>query len=258
MKRLLSVLLCTTALAITGCSGNSTAHDSSDQSDNVTLTVMAAASLQESFDEIAADFTAENPGVVIDVNYAGSSTLVQNLDAGAPADILATADEASMDIAEGSALIDLDSRTIFAANTLVGIVPANNPASVTSLEQATAADVNLVVCAPQVPCGALSQAVAEAKGITLEPVSEEHQVSDVLGKVRSGQADAGLVYATDAALAAQEVTVFDIEGADEMFNYYPIARTSSTEDAAVSDQFIEHVLSDRGQAILAAHGFAAP
>ena len=259
MKRFLSVLLCTLALAITGCSGDSAAQDaSSNQSDNVTLTVMAAASLQESFDEIAADFTAENPGVVIDVNYAGSSTLVQNLDAGAPADIVATADEASMDVADDFELVDRGSRAMFATNTLVGIVPTNNPASVSTLEQANAADVNLVVCAPQVPCGALSQTVAEAAGITLEPVSEELQVSNVLGKVRSGQADAGLVYATEAALAQEEVTVFEIDGADEILNYYPISRTTNTADPAAADQFIEHVLSDSGQSILTAHGFAAP
>lgn len=252
------MLLCTIAFAITGCSTDSAAHDASDTSEDVTLTVLAAASLQESFDEVAADFTAEHPGVAIEVNYAGSSTLVQNLQAGAPADVVATADEVSMDAATDFQLADVDSRAIFAANTLVGIVPSDNPASVNSLEQATAAEVNLVVCAPQVPCGALSQAVAEAAGITLEPVSEEHQVSDVLGKVRSGQADAGLVYATEAALAPQEVTVFEIDGADEMLNYYPIARASNTDHPDVADQFIEHVLSDRGQDILTAHGFAAP
>lgn len=258
MKRYLTAFLGVALLPLTGCSEGAAGQQNSEDPEQVTLQVLAAASLNQPFEEIAEDFTAAHPELSIEISYAGSSTLVQNLQAGAPADVLATADEVSMNTANDAGLIDVDSRAIFASNTLVGIVPADNPASVDSLQQAVAPEVNLVTCAPQVPCGALSQAVAEAAGVKLEPVSEELQVSDVLGKVRSGQADAGLVYATEAALAPQEVEVFHIDGADDARNFYPIAQTSDTDQPEASAEFIDYVQSDSGQAVLEAHGFGAP
>lgn len=247
----------------TAC-GNSLANDpvaetsTAAAAQEVTITVHAAASLQTSFEEIAAEFTAEHPRVTIDLNFAGSSTLLQNLTAGSPGDVFASADELTMDKAQNAELIAPGSSNLFAANKLVGIVPTDNPANISTLEDANADGVNLVVCAPQVPCGALSQTLADAAGITLNPVSEEQQVSDVLGKVRSGQADAGLVYATDAALAPDEVTVFELESAEAARNFYAIARTSNTENPDAADAFIEFVHSAAGQEILVLHGFQTP
>src|SRR5699024_719150 len=160
----------------------------------------------------------EHPNITIDFNYAGASSLVQNLEAEAPADVFASADEAIMDDAQAAGLIETRARDLSAANKLAGDVPIDNPADVSTLEEGNADDVKLAVCAPQVPWGALSQDLAESAGITLDAVSEEQQVSDVLGKVRSGQADAGLVYATDAALAPDELGTFEIGGADEQLN----------------------------------------
>lgn len=259
MKRTSTTVITLAALTLVACNSAPEARDADiSEDENTTLTVLAAASLQKSFDEIGEEFTAEHPNIDVDFNYAGSSTLVQNLEAGAPADIFASADEANMDNAEQADLIDADTRELFAANTLVGIVPSDNPANISSLADANADDVNLVVCAPQVPCGALSQSLAEAAGIRLNAVSEEQQVSDVLGKVRSGQADAGLVYATDAALAPDEVNTFDIAGAEEQPNHYPIARTATSENTDAADAFIEYVQSEAGQAILEENGFTAP
>lgn len=259
MKRRLSSLLAIAALTLAGCSDASESEDANASSDEaVSLTILAAASLQKSFDEIAEKFTAEHPNIALDFNYAGSSTLVQNLEAGAPADVFASADEANMDQAEEANLVEGDTRDLFASNKLVGIVPSDNPANVSTLEQANAEGVSLVICAPQVPCGALSQTHAETNGITLNAVSEEQQVSDVLGKVRSGQADAGLVYATDAALAPDEVEIFDLEGSDDELNYYPIAQTSNAEHPEAAQAFIDYVHSDTGQAILEENGFTAP
>ena len=251
MRRRFVAALVLAALALGGCSSSTDSARGQEGS----LTVLAAASLQQAFDDIAAGFTAKHPGMSVDFNYAGSSTLVQNLDAGAPADVFASADEANMGTAQDAGLIDEPTRDVFAANTLVGIVPLANPANIATLEDANAAGVNLVVCAPQVPCGALSQSTAEAAGSTLNAVSEEQQVSDVLGKVRSGQADAGLVYATDAALAPDEVSTFELEGADEQHNSYPIARTANAEDPEAAAAFIDYVQSNAGQAILEDHGF---
>ena len=256
MKPILVTLIAAFALTLMGCgTGASETDPGAAAGEELTLNVLAAASLQQSFEQIAEEFTAEHPDVSVDFNFAGSSTLVQNLEAGSPADVLATADEASMNAAEKAHLIDADTRRSFAANQLVGIVPADNPAQVSTLEEANAENVNLVICAPQVPCGALSQTLATAAGITLAPVSEEQQVSDVLGKVRSGQADAGLVYETDAALAPNEVDTFDLDGAEEKLNSYPVARTSNSEQPQVAEAFIEFVQSDAGQSVLEAHGF---
>ena len=142
---------------------------------------MAAASLQKSFDEIADQFSAEHPNITIDFNYAGSSSLVQNLEAGAPADVFASADEANMDDAQAAGLIETRTRS-FAANKLVGVVPIDNPADVSTLEEANADDVKLCYLRAPSSCGALSQDLAESAGITLDAVSEEQQVSDVWEK----------------------------------------------------------------------------
>ena len=263
MKRTLTGLTAALALALTTCGG--TSDEASVQEPEtaaavkeVSLNVLAAASLQKSFEEIAEQFIADHPEVTIDFNFAGSSTLVQNLEAGSPGDVFASADEANMDKAQDADLIVPDSRDLFAANKLVGIVPSDNPANISTLEDANADGVNLVVCAPQVPCGALSQTLAGAAGMTLSPVSEEQQVSDVLGKVRSGQADAGLVYATDAALAPDEVTVFELDGAEDALNFYPIAQTSNAVNPDAADAFINFVHSAVGQDILAHNGFQDP
>ncbi len=257
MKRIFKILTILTVGSLVGCSSQS--PDAADTQDGtVTLTVFAAASLQKSFDEIAEAYNDENPDVTLEFNYAGSSTLVQNIQDGAPVDIFASADQANMDIAQDDALIQSDTRVDFATNKLVGIVSSDNPAEVSNLQEANAADVQFVICAPQVPCGALSQSLADTAGITLDPVSEENQVTDVLGKVRSGQADAGLVYATDAALAPDEVEVFAIDGANDQLNHYPIARTISSEHPQAADHFIDYVQSEPGQAILQDNGFTEP
>src|SRR5699024_2093916 len=149
--------------------------------EEVSLTVLAAASLQKSFDEIGEEFTADHPHITLDFNYAGSSTLVENLEAGVPADVFASADESNMHKAVEADVLEPRSGGLFASKRLGGIVLADNPSDVSSLEEANAEGVNLVVCAPQVPCCALSQTLADAAGMTLNAVSEEQQVTEVLG-----------------------------------------------------------------------------
>jgi molybdate transport system substrate-binding protein len=259
MKRLVSVAVCLSALMVSGCSGDSAAQDTpGSNGEDTSLTVFAAASLQGPFDEIGDAFMAEHPDVTVEFNYAGSSTLAQNLVAGAPADVFASADEVTMDAARQADLLAGKGSELFAVNYLVGIVPKDNPAGIQSLADATAPEVNLVVCAPQVPCGALSQTVAQASNLSLEPVSEEQQVTDVLGKVRSGQADAGLVYATEAALAADEVDTFELDDTQESLNYYPIAPLATAQQPELAEEFIDFVQAETGQDILQAHGFQAP
>lgn len=246
------------ALTFLGCGSASTTGQEHDSGAEVHLNVFAAASLQQAFEEVGQRFMLENPNVNIAFHFGGSSTLVQNLEAGAPADVFAAADEINMAKAEAAHLIDEETHQVFASNTLVGIVPSDNSAKISTLDEANSDDVNLVVCAPQVPCGALSQRLAENAGIELNPVSEEQQVSDVLGKVRSGQADAGLVYATDAVLAPDEVATFEIEGADQQLNYYPIARTSNAQAPEAADAFVNFVRSEAGRSVLESDGFTIP
>jgi molybdate transport system substrate-binding protein len=114
------------------------------------------------------------------------------------------------------------------------------------------------VCAPEVPCGAATTKVEEATGVTLDPVSEEQSVADVLGKVTSGEADAGLVYVTDVAAAGEDVTGVPFPEAGDIVNTYPIVALKDSAHADLATEFVELVLGDTGQSILDEAGFAKP
>ena len=227
--------------------------------DERTLTVFAAASLQKPFEAIAERFEEDNPGVDVVLSFDGSQSLVDQLGAGAPADVLATADARTMSRAEDAGTVRVPQE--FATNTLTLIVPAGNPAGVTGLDSSLDG-AKLVVCAPEVPCGAATEQLEANAGVELAPVSEESKVSDVRGKVESGQADAGIVYRTDAAEAGDRVEDIDIAGADEVVNAYPIAVTADAgadgQRFADAETWIRAVTSDWGRKILADAGFGAP
>ena len=228
------------ALALAACSGNTTPQaDTTASSDDtqvpsreLVLNVYAAASLTETFSELETDFEAANPEVDVRINYAGSQDLVTQLGEGADVDVLATANESTMKKAADASQVD--AQTIFVTNTLTLITTPGNPAGVTGLDSSLDG-VKLVICAPEVPCGKLTQTLTEKLGVTLSPVSEEQAVTDVRGKVSSGQADAGIVYKTDALAEGDAVETIDIAGADEAVNTYPIALvTASTKKDAGS------------------------
>lgn len=142
---------------------------------------------------------------------------------------------------------------MFATNYLVLITPADNPAGITGFDSSLDG-TKLVICAADVPCGAATLKVAEANGITLNPVSEESKVTDVLGKVTAGEADAGLVYATDAASAGDEVKTFDIPGATDDPNTYWIAKVTDAPNPQGADEFIS-LITGPGADKLAEYGF---
>ena len=242
------------ALGATACSG-----DSSDPGggDTTTLTVYAAASLTTTFQRIGQGFEADHPGVAVDFNFAGSSDLVSQLQQGAPADVLATADTATMDDAVGDDLVSGDPRP-FASNTLEIATPPGNPAGVTSFADLAKPGVDVVVCAPEVPCGAATQQVEQAAGVTLKPVSEEQSVTDVLGKVTSGEADAGLVYVTDVEAAGDQVVGVPFAESSAAVNTYPIATLADASQSALAQEFVDLVLASGGQSILRSAGFAKP
>lgn len=226
-----------------------------------TLTVLAAASLRDVFTDLAADFEAEHDGVTVALSFAGSSDLGDQILAGAPADVFASADERTMTRVVDAG--DASDPVAFATNTLTIVTPPGNPAGVETFADLARDDVKVVVCAPQVPCGSATDTVAEAAGVTLHRVSEEASVTDVLAKVTSGEADAGLVYVTDATLAGDDVEVVDVPETSAALNVYPIALVAAAEDAgpeqvALAQAWVDLVTGDAGQAALAAAGFGAP
>ncbi len=226
-------------------------------SDGRTVTVFAAASLKQTFTEIGEQFNADNPGVSVEFNFAGSSDLVTQLTQGAHADVFASADTTNMDKAAQAGLLDGDPVN-FASNTLTIAVAPGNPKQITSFQDLTKPGLAVVVCAPQVPCGSATQKTEDATGVNLEPVSEESSVSDVLSKVTTGQADAGLVYVTDAIGAGDKVMSVPIPAAAAAVNTYPIAALTTSKDPELGRKFVEAVTGEGGQKTLGAAGFAKP
>jgi molybdate transport system substrate-binding protein len=242
-------------LALAACGSDEDGGDGGDGDEATTLTVYAAASLTTTFEQLAQDFEASHGGVEVDVNFAGSSDLVAQIQEGAPADVFASADEANMQKLTADDLLSSDPAT-FATNTLEIAVPPGNPAGVESLDDLAEDGLNLVICAPEVPCGAAAAKVAESTGVTLSPVSEEQSVTDVLAKVTSGEADAGLVYVTDVIAAGDDVQGIEIPEASAAVNTYPIATVGASENADLAHEFVDLVLSDEGQQVLRDAGFA--
>ncbi len=222
-----------------------------------TLTVYAAASLTETFDQVAEEFEAENDDVTVRLSFAGSSDLVAQLRSGAPADVFAAADEETMARAVDDGLVEGDP-AVFATNVLQIATPPDNPADVESLADLARTDVQVVLCAPAVPCGSAADRVQAAAGLAIAPVSEEQAVTDVLGKVISGEADAGLVYATDVIGAGDAVLGIEFAESDAAVNAYPIGALVDSDESELAAEFVTFVLGEQGQQVLTAAGFGPP
>ena len=236
------------ALVVAGCGG---------AGDSTTLMVYAAASLQGPFEELGEEFESTHDGVEVEFSFAGSSTLVEQIRQGAPADVFAAANPATMDTLVAAGLHGADPIDV-ATNSLMIAVPAGNPAGVTDLASLTAEGIALVVCAPEVPCGAAAATVEDAAGLELAPVSEEQSVTDVLNKVTTGEADAGLVYATDVKKGGEAVEGIEIPEAVGAQNLYPIVAVQGSPQPALGQEFVDLVAGPAGQRILADAGFRAP
>lgn len=257
-------VLLTAALGLGGCASTgtpaSTPSGGGQTAHPVTLTVFAAASLAGPFDEIGTAFGAAHPGVTVRYSYGGSSDLVSQLAAGAPADVLATADEPTMQQATDKSLVP--ESQLFATNNLAILVAPHNPLGLTGAKDLARPDLKLVVCAPQVPCGAATGRALKAAGVTISPVSEESNVTDTAGKVTSGQADAAVVYTTDVAKAEAAGTGTGVPlGVDQTPNRYPIGVTAggaAGANAGIARAYVAYVTGAEGQAILAKAGFGKP
>ena len=221
------------------------------------ITVFAASSLKSAFTALGAQLEKGNPGTHVKFSFAGSSDLVAQLTGGAPADVFASADTATMTKVVDASLV-AGNPVNFATNTLTIVTPPGNPKHLASFADLAKPGTQVVVCAPQVPCGAATKKVEAATGTALTPVSEESTVTDVLGKVTAGQADAGLVYVTDAAGAGDKVTAVAFPEAGGAVNTYPIAVLKGSKNAATAQRFVDLVTGPDGRKVLAGAGFAAP
>lgn len=250
--------LATTALLVlplAACGDDSDATDGGNGG-RTTLTVFAAGSLTKSFEQLEKAFEADHPDVDVKLSFGGSSDLVAQITEGAEADVFASADTKNMDKLVDAGLAAGDPSE-FATNTLEIAVPPGNPGDVKGIADLGDADLDIVVCAPEVPCGNAALEVAEAAGVTLAPDSEEQSVTDVLGKVESGEADAGLVYVTDVSAAGDQVEGIEFPQAADVVNHYPIVAVKDAAHADLAQEWIDLVLGE-GQGVLAAAGFGAP
>lgn len=218
------------------------------------LKVLAAASLKASFTEIGTQLEKDNPGLHVTFDFQGSQTLVSSLSEGNAADVLATADEPTMNKAVEQKLVG--ERTEFATNVPTLIVPKGNPANVKGIDSSLDG-AKLVVCVETAPCGHAAKELAKAYNVTLNPVSEEQKVTDVRTKVESGEADAGVVYKTDAVAAKDKVDEITIDNKG-VVNHYPIAQTAKPSNPEAAQVFINAITSKSGQDILAKYGFGKP
>jgi molybdate transport system substrate-binding protein len=213
------------------------------------LTVLAAASLTESFEILAQRFEADHPGVEVATSFDSSATIAAQVDAGAPADVVATADPRTMEL-----MADVvEDPATFARNKLALVVPPDDPAGVGGLADLQQADY--VVCAPSAPCGSLAADLLEEAGVSRPPRSREVDVKAVLAKVALGEADAGLVYASDVVTAGDRVRRRPLPSDLTAATSYPIAVVTDAAHPDLAAEWVDLVLSDEGQQVLQEAGF---
>lgn len=242
---------------LTACRGSSSATSGSSRPQGA-VRVFAAASLTGPFREMAEAFEAENPAVNVDFNFAASSALARQVVAGAPADVVVTADERTMQtvIDNGDAL---GPKTL-ARNRLTIVVEKGNPEGVSGLRDLARPNLVVVLCAPEVPCGRLADAALQMAGVHLRPASREQHVKAVTAKVVLGEADAGIVYVTDARAEGDKVGTVAIDSAADhrLEAVYVIATARHADNPAAALAWVDFAVSAEGQAVLARHGFLPP
>jgi molybdate transport system substrate-binding protein len=253
------------SVALAAC-GASQASNSSSGTGRVTLTVLAAASLTDAFPRIGAAFTQAHPGIKFRFSFAGTDALAAQIEQKVPADVFAGASTKYGDQLSAEGLISAPK--VFCTNTLVLVLPAGNPAGITSPAELTKPGIKLVIGAESVPVGAYTRKVLanldatygagyDAK-VLANVVSNEDSVESVMAKVKLGEADAGFVYVTDARAAGSQVTTIVPPADAQAVASYPIAAVRTSAHEATARQFVEFVLSPSGQAILRAAGFGPP
>ncbi|WP_192796157.1 MULTISPECIES: molybdate ABC transporter substrate-binding protein [Corynebacterium] len=252
MRKILTTLssVFVAAGVLSACSSSPTDVPGGDATQ---LDVFAAAStrvLNDDFANLGSEL--DNPAELV-IHNAGSSALVQQLVDGAPADVLITADERTMNRAVEQGVVD--SPEVIASNYLVLVVPADNPGKITGFDESLL-DATVVLCDEQVPCGAASKTLIDATLPSLQPASLESNVTDTLGKVTSGGADAALVYASDAIAAGDAVRTFEIPGAEASPNRYLAAVVARSEKKPEAAAFVQALHSSDADEAWSRHGFS--
>lgn len=220
------------------------------------VTVLAAASLTESFTAIGHDFEAAHPGSKITFSFGSSATLATQVTAGAPADVFAAANESTMQtVIDAKLAVDPQP---FVTNTLQIAVPPGNPAKITGLADFADPAKRIALCAAEVPCGAAAQQVFRAAGVEPKPDTLEEDVKAALAKVRLGEVDAALVYRTDVIAAGADVEGIDVDEAAAAVNTYPITAITEARNPELAAAFVAWVRGPDGQRVLSKAGFASP
>ncbi|CAM5487486.1 molybdate-binding protein [Streptomyces spiroverticillatus] len=262
-RRRAAAAVVTAALLVplAACGGNDkkdTAGNASPSADGgakaAELTVLAAASLTDVFKTAGAAYEKAHPGTKVKFSFAGSQELAAQVKAGSPADALVTADTKTMD----GLKTDAGTPTVIAKNRLVIATGKGNPEKVGSLKDLANTKLKVVLAAPEVPVGRYSKKILDAQKITVKPVSQEPNVRAVLSKVELGEADAGLVYKTDATSAAGKVEAVDIPDAQNAVAEYPAATLKSSKNLDAAVEFVKWLSAPEAQKILQDAGFQKP
>ncbi|NUK00525.1 molybdate ABC transporter substrate-binding protein [Streptomyces lunaelactis] len=218
------------------------------------LTVLAAASLTDVFRTAGAAYEKSHPGTRVTFSFAGSQELAAQVKQGAPADALVTADTKTMD----GLRPDTGTPTVIAKNRLVIATVEGNPKKVDDLKDLADTELKVVLAAPEVPVGRYSQKILDAQKIDVKPVSQEPNVRAVLSKVELGEADAGLVYKTDAATATDKVDAVEIPDAQNAIAEYPAATLKTSRNSEAAAAFVKWLSTPEAQKILRDAGFQQP
>jgi molybdate transport system substrate-binding protein len=249
-------------LMTTGCGDNKDssappASGSSSAAVTGKITVLAAASLTETFNQIGKDFEAANPGTTVTFSYAGSSALAQQITAGAPADVFASASPATMKTVTdaGDAI---GTPAVFVKNQLVIAVPKGNPKGIKGLSDLTKPGVKVAECAKEVPCGAAAVTALAAANVKLTPVTLEADVKSALSKVKLKEVDAALVYRTDAKSDTADVDGIEFPESAGAINNYPIAALKGAPNPSGASAFVAFVETPAEIKVLTDAGFQQP
>ncbi len=266
-KRTVGISVATIAavLALVGCGSSDKANasstpaagTSSSASVTGTITVLAAASLTGTFNQLGQMFQTVHPGTTVKFSYGGSDTLAAQITQGAPADVFAAASPTTMKTVTDAGDASGTPQN-FVKNQLVIAVAPGNPKKITSLKDLTDPKLKVVLCAPTVPCGSAATKAEKAAALTVKPVSEAPDVKSALTPVELGEADAALVYRTDAKAAAGKVDAVEFPESAGAINEYPIVALKGAPNAVGAQAWVAYILSPEAQAVLIAAGFQAP